>query len=94
VLVIDGNRLRAVDLLDLVDQVALQLADAEDCQNVVRIDRTVNERIAGANALAFLHVDVHGTRDAVLVARAFVGVDDDAAHALDHRTVMHRAFYL
>jgi hypothetical protein len=52
VFVVDGNRLRAVDLLDLVDQVALQLADAEDRQNVVRIDRTVNERIAGANALS------------------------------------------
>ena len=63
VLVVDGNGLRAVDLLDLVDQVALQLLDAEDRQNVVRIDRTVDERIAGAHALAFLHVDVHGTRD-------------------------------
>ena len=56
VFVVDGNRLRAVDLLDLVDQVALQLADAEDRQNV-RIDRTVDERVARANALAFLHVD-------------------------------------
>ena len=91
VLVVDGNRLRAVDLLDLVDQVALQLLDAEDREDVVRIDRTVDERIAGAHALAFLHVDVHGTRDAVLVAGAFVGLDDDAAHALDHRAVMHRA---
>jgi hypothetical protein len=31
------------------------------------------ERVAGAHALAFLHVDVHGTRDTVFVARAFVG---------------------
>ncbi len=37
VLVVDGNRLRAVDLLDLVDQVALLLADAEDRENVGRI---------------------------------------------------------
>jgi hypothetical protein len=60
----------------------------------VRIDRTVDERIAGANALAFLHVDVHGARHTVLVAHGFVGLDDDAAHALDHRTVMHRSLNL
>ncbi len=40
VLVVDGNRLRAVDLLDLVDQVALQLADTEDCEDVVRAHRS------------------------------------------------------
>ncbi len=48
VLVVDGDGLRAVDLLDLVDQVALQLFDAEDCQDVVRGDRVVDERGAGA----------------------------------------------
>jgi hypothetical protein len=40
------------------------------------------ERVAGTDPLAFLHVDVYGTGNAVLVARAFVGLDDDAAHAL------------
>jgi len=64
--VVDGNRLRAVDFLDLVDQVALQLADAEDCQDVVRIDRTVDERVAGANALAFLHADEDRGLESVL----------------------------
>ena len=88
-LVVDGHGLGTVDLLDLVDQVALQLLDAEDRQHVVRIDRTVDERVAGAHALHLLHVDVHGARDRVLVARAFVGLDDDAAHAFDDRAVMH-----
>jgi hypothetical protein len=37
VFVVDDNRLRAVNRLDLVDRVALQLADAEDGKNVVRI---------------------------------------------------------
>jgi hypothetical protein len=46
VLVVDGNGLGAADLLDLVDEVALQLLDAEDRQDVVRIDWTVDERIA------------------------------------------------
>ena len=37
-----ATRLRAVDLLDLVDQVALEIADTEDREDVVRIDRTVD----------------------------------------------------
>jgi hypothetical protein len=68
-----------------------QLLDAEDREDVVGVDRTVDERVAGAYALAFLHVDVHGTGDAVLVAGALVGLDDDAAQAFDDRTVVHRS---
>jgi hypothetical protein len=59
--VVDGDGLRTVDLLDLVDQVTLQFLDAEDRQDVVRIDRTVDERIAGAHALPFLNVYVNTT---------------------------------
>ena len=59
---------RAVDLLDLVDQVALQLLVAQDREHVVRVDGTVDERIARANALAFLHVDVRVAGDEVLAA--------------------------
>ena len=39
VLVVDGDRLRTVDLLDLVDQVALQLLDAEDRGECLRRSR-------------------------------------------------------
>src|SRR6185436_1543224 len=89
VLVVDGHGLRAVNLLDLVHQVALQLLDAEHGQHVVRIDRTVDVRIARAHTLHLLHVHVHGAGNAVLVARTLVGLDDDAAHALHDRAVMH-----
>src|SRR5712692_3577058 len=89
VLVVDGHRLRAIDLLDLVDQVPLQLLDAQDREDVVRIDGTIDERIARPHTLPFLHVDVHRSRHRILVARALVGLHDDAAHALDHRAVMH-----
>src|ERR1700694_468727 len=46
VLVVDGHRLRAVNLLDLVDQIPLQLLDAEDREHVVRIDGAIDQRIA------------------------------------------------
>jgi hypothetical protein len=49
------------------------------------------QRIAGADTLAVLHVDVDGERHGVLVACSFVRLDDDAAYALDHRSVLHGA---
>ena len=46
VLVVDGDVLGPVDLLDLVHEVPLQLLLAEDRQDVVRVDRPVDQRIA------------------------------------------------
>ena len=68
VLVVDLHALRPVDLLDLVGHVALQLLLAQHLKHVVRVDRAVDQRIAGVHALAVLDVDVHrraarGTRD-------------------------------
>ena len=47
VLVVDVHALQPVDLLDLVDQVALQLLLAAHAQDVVRVDRAVHQRLAG-----------------------------------------------
>ncbi len=62
VLVVDVDALQAVDFLDLVHQVLLQFLFAEHVQDVVRVARTVHQRIAGLHALAFLHVDVNAAR--------------------------------
>ena len=72
VLVVDVDALQPVDLLDLVDQVALQLLLAEHAQDVVRVARAVHQRLARAHALAFLHVDVHAARQRVLARLAVV----------------------
>ena len=66
VLVVDVDALQPVDLLNFVHEVRLQRLLAEDVQDVVRIARTVHQRLARANALAFLHVDVHAARQRVL----------------------------
>ena len=47
-----GGLAAAVHDLDLVDQVALELFDAEDGQDVVGVDGTVDEGVAGAHALS------------------------------------------
>ncbi len=54
VLVVDVHALEPVDLLDPVEQVLLQLALAQDLQDLVRVLRAVGERVAGAHALALL----------------------------------------
>src|SRR5437867_355667 len=83
VLVVDIDPLQAVDLLDLVDQVLLEVLLPLDAQDVVRITRPVDERVAGAHALPFLDVDVHSLGDLVLAALAGLVVrDDDLALAL------------
>ncbi len=81
-LVGDGDALEAVDLLDLVDEVLLERAFAEDLEDVVRVAGTVDQRIAGAQPLAFLHVDVDAAGDGVFLFLTVVGGDVDLALTL------------
>ena len=63
VLVVDLHALQAIDLLHFVQQVLLHRARPLDPQNVVRIDRTFGQPVAGAHAVAFVHAQVlAGTR--------------------------------
>ncbi len=96
VLVVDVHALQTVDLLHLVDEVLLQLLLAEHVEDVVRIARTIHQRIARAHALAVLHVDVHTARNRVLprVTAAFVGHDQDLALPLDDAAVLDGAIDL
>ncbi len=82
VLVGDGDALETVDFLDFVDEVHLERALAEDFKNVVRVARTVDERVTGAEAFAFLHVDVGTAGNAVLLFLTVVGGDVDLALTL------------
>ena len=62
VLVVDAHALQTVDLLDLVEQVAVQLGFAEDLQDVVRVLRTVAEHVPRAHLVGFADQEVlaHG----------------------------------
>ena len=66
VLVVDADALQAVDLLDFVHEPRRELLLALDAQDVVRVRRTVLQRLAGANAVARLHLDVLALGDQVL----------------------------
>ncbi len=51
---------------------------------------TVHQRLAGLDALAFLHVDVDAARQRVLALLAVVADDVDLALALADFAVLHR----
>ena len=88
VLVVDVDALQPVDLLDLVDEIRVQRLLAEDRQDVVRVARPVHQRLARADAVAFLDVDVHAARQRVLSRLATVlRDDDDLALPLDDAAV-------
>src|SRR5438067_7014693 len=83
VLVVDRHALQPVDLLDFVDQVALQLAIAENRQVVVRVRRAIHQGLAGLDPVALVNADVLAARDQVLLGFSVVRADDDLPHALD-----------
>src|SRR5262249_48399581 len=58
VLVVDAHTLQAVDLLDLVDQVARELLDPKDAQDVVRDTVAVDQQVSLLDVIALLHADV------------------------------------
>ena len=66
VLVVDADALQAVDLLDFVHEPSRELLLALHAKDVVRVRRAVLQRVARANAVARLHVDVLALRDQVL----------------------------
>src|SRR5262245_23994300 len=76
VLVVNVHALKPVDLLDGVDQVALERLHPLNRQDVVRVERAVHQRFAGADAVALLHVDVGAARDRIFAL--FAGLGDDA----------------
>ena len=90
-LVVDLHALQTVDVLHLVDDVARQFLDAQQAQDVLRIGRAVDDRLAPVDHLAFVHQDVLLLGHQVLVLLA-VGVGDLQAHlALGLLAERHRA---
>ena len=83
VLVVDVDALQAVDLLNGVDEVGLGVLLAQNREQVVEVERAVDERFTSADVLAFLNVDVDAARDGIFLGGlAIFAFDVDFAHAL------------
>ena len=83
VLVVDRDALALVDLLDLLHQVALDGVLAPGVEVLLRVDRAVGDRVAGADLLAVLDQQLGVVRDEVLALDDVLGADDEAVVALD-----------
>jgi hypothetical protein len=83
VLVVDRHALLAVHLLDLFDEVALRLADAADLEELLGIAGALDQRVAGLDLVAVLHLEPGQAGHRVGVLGAVVADDgDDPALAL------------
>ena len=91
VLVVDAHALESVDLLDLVDEVLRERVLAEHLEDVVRVRRTVHQRLARAHAVAFADREVLALRDQVLGRIADLGDDEHLALALGVLAEVHDA---
>src|SRR5207302_1100858 len=65
VLVVDVDALRAIDLLDFLDQVGLHRLAAKNVQQLLRADRALGDLLTGLDLLTTLDVDPGAVRDRV-----------------------------
>src|ERR1700732_529612 len=95
VFVVDVHALEPVNLLNRVHEVGLRVFFAEDSENVVRVQRPVDQRLASPNAFAFLDVDVNTARNGIFLRgvcpRAALAFDVNLSLALDDFAVLHEA---
>ena len=81
-LVVDGNALQSVDLLDLVDQPSRKFLFALDLEDVVRVCRTIHQWLAGAHVITILHGEMLALGDEVLLGLADLRRNHDLTFAL------------
>ena len=90
VLVVDRHALAAVDLLDFLDQVALDGVLAPGVEVLLRVDRAVRDRVAGADLLAVLDEELGVVRDRVLALDDVLGPDGEPVVALHEEALDRR----
>ena len=91
-LVVDVDALQAVDLLNRIHEVGLGVLFAEDRENVVRVERTIDQSLPSPDVLAFLNVDVHAARDGVFLhCPAIFALDVNLALAFGNFAVLDDA---
>src|SRR3989440_9366834 len=75
--------LEAVNLLNGVDQVRLREFFTENREQVVQVERAIDEGLTGLDVVAFLNVDVHTAGDGILLGGlAILAFDVNFAHTL------------
>ena len=87
VLVVDRDALAAVDLLDFLDQVALDGVLAPRLEVLLRVDRAVGDGVAGADLRAVLDHELGVVGDGVLALDGVLGPDDEVVAFADEEAL-------
>ena len=80
-LVINFHALATINALNLVQQVLLNGFLARDPQNIVRHQRTIDQRMTGSNDVARMHQEPFARRNQVLAFDAALALDGDRSLA-------------
>ncbi len=80
-LIVNLDALQTIDFLNLVDQVLGQLLFTEDAQDIVRVARTIHERLTGTHEVTFMNADVLTFRNQVFLRLTDLRCDHDLALA-------------
>src|SRR4029079_16504476 len=83
VLVVDRDALAPIDLLDLLHQVALDGVLAPGVEVLLRVDRTVGDRVTGADLLGVLDEELRVAGERVLALDDVLRTDGEAVRVLD-----------
>ena len=83
-LIVDVNTLHTVGSLNLADEVIVNSLDAEDCENIVRVESTFGDGVALVDVIAGLNLDAHTVVDGIRLLLEGLGIgDDDVSDLLD-----------
>jgi hypothetical protein len=87
VLVVDRDALAAIDLLDFLDEVALDGVLAPRLEVLLRVDRAIGDGVAGADVLALGDEEPGVVRDRVLALDDVLGAEHEAVIGLDEEAL-------
>src|SRR5208283_1693111 len=91
VLIIDTHTLEAIHLLHLIHEIFLEFSRAEYAQDIVRIHRTVHERLSSGYPVSFVDIHVFALRNQILLLVPHPVFHENTAHAFYEPTKLHRS---
>ena len=92
--IIDANTLQAIDLLNLINNIFCEFLDPEHPQNIVRINRTIDQRLTNSNNVALMNNQIFTLGNQLLNRITDFRSENNPLLAFNHFTQRNYAFDL